>query len=930
LRPTILVQSSPANVVGIEAGPPSGQLVGRSVGTYDITALLGAGGMGEVYRARDRTLGREVAIKVLSDTVARHSERLARFEREARLLASLSHPNVAVVHGLERDDRLYYLVMELVRGETLAERIARGPILLTEAISLFRQIADGLEAAHTQTIVHRDLKPANVMITAQGAVKLLDFGLAKVVAGGDSDTTLSPTIDGAPTVTGLVVGTLGYMSPEQARGDAVDRRTDVWAFGCLLFESLTAQRAFPGRTVSDIIATILKEEPDWSALSAVAPPRLQLLIRRCLQKNPRGRLHDIADARIELEDIARDPSARIDVGGGAAKRRVAPTRTAWAAVVTLLVASVAGAGFAIWSAEAPDGAAPVARLTIPLMAGQVIERGRLPSLAISPDGTQVVYAAAADGGRTRLFLRPVNELAARPIPASEGASVPFFSPDGRWLAFHADGRLKKISLGGGVPLTVCVAPAVLSANWGDGERIIFATASEGLWLVSAEGGEPTQLTQPESPDTPHAYPQLLPGGDTALFSVQRGDGWQLGLLDIDSRRWRLLGDGRAVGQGAQFVADGYVVYAQSGGLVGVPFDPRGGTLDESAVPLLERVDTSRAGTPFAIASAAGSLVYVPAAPAAPERSMVRVDRDGRTVPLVDDRAAYESLGLAPDGRTLAAAVASNTGSDIWIVDMDRKTRIRFTTDGFAAGPVWSADGTRIAFQSTAPGTWNLFWKPIGGGGAEPFVTVAAGPSILGAGVLPGSLPTLSGAGAQFPESWASDGTLAFTERKAGGERDIWTLAPGGTPAPFLLTPFDERFPRFSHDGRWLAYVSDEAGRDEVYVQPFPGPGGKWLISREGGTDPVWSRTGRELFYRAGNQIMAVPVTTAGDFSAGAPRRLFQVPSHNGESHAPYDVSPDGTWFAIAAGDGRVPGELHIVLNWFGELASRVPSAAGER
>ncbi len=917
---------------------------GARLGGYEIIGLLGAGGMGEVYRARDSSLGREVAIKVLPEAFSQHPERLARFEREARLLASLSHPNIAVVYGLERSPDLCYLVMELIRGETLGERSLRGTVPIHETLHVFKQVAEGLEAAHGQAIVHRDLKPANIMITPQGIAKILDFGLAKVVSPEDSAlASQSPTVNFGSSVTlaGAVLGTAAYMSPEQARADTVDRRTDIWAFGCLLFESVSGRPPFSGRTISDTIAAVLREEPDWSALAS-APLKVQLLIRRCLQKNPHKRLHDIADARIELDDAFSEPVPPTGESGAiAGGRRVVVTRRAMWILSAAMVASIAlgaVAGVTLWPGATTTSDSPVARLTITVPADQALEQGPFPPVSLSPDGSLLAYAAAVAGGRTSLFLRPLDELEARAIPETEGASAPFFSPDGRWVAFYADGMLKKVSVAGGVPLTISDAPPVWSATWGDTDRIVFATTlpGSGLWLVSANGGEPVQVTTPMANDEQHGYPQLLSGGTQALFSVRREDKWQLALVAVDSRDWRLLGNGRVIGEGAQYVSTGHLVYAQSGGLVATPFDPSNERLDQPPIPLLERVETSRfGGAYFAVAARAGTLVYVPAGAAVADRTLLRVDRDGRAAPLIDAHAGYESPALSPDGRQAAVMIASDMGSDIWIIDLERATRTRFTAGGTSAFPVWGPDGSKLAFQSTAPGPWNLLWKPLdGNSAAQPLLDGAGAEGAAswpnaGANLLPGTLPTLSGGGPQFPMSWTPDGaTLAFHERKPSGERDIWVVSSGEAPVPFLLTPFDERSPRFSPDGAWLAYASDESGRDEVYVQPFPGPGPKWIVSTDGGIEPVWSRNGRELFYRNGDRMMVVAVASNGEFTAGRPRQLFEARFDRGDNGPNYDVSRDGTWFVVPRSDRvAAPAELHVVLNWFGEVTARAQSGS---
>ena len=954
----------------IAAEEPGRALVGLRLGPYEIGSLLGAGGMGEVYRARDTKLGRDVAIKILPEAFIADADRRARFEREARLLAALNHPHIGTIYGFEEREGIHALVLELIEGETLAERLARstrggsraaarqdsggappdagkgrssgGPMPVGEALKIARQIAEALEAAHEKAIVHRDLKPANIAITPDGVVKVLDFGLAKF--GGDeaaADLTRSPTITVAGTGEGVILGTATWMSPEQARGKVVDKRTDIWAFGCVLYEMLTGRTAFAGDTISDTIAAILEREPDWSALPATTPTTIRRLLQRCLEKDLNRRLHDIADARIEIEDASREPSGSAVEADSAERERPAwatPRAVmALAAAGVVLVAFGAAEGVRWWPGRVTPPASSPARLMITLPAAQALEKGRFPPVALSPDGKLLVYAAAVNGGRTNLYLRPLDELAARPIPSTEGATAPFFSPDGRWLAFYADGLLKKVSVAGGVPLTICDAPPVWSATWGENDTIVFATtlAASGLWRVSANGGEPAQITTPKPDEAQHGYPQLLPGGTQVLFSVLRKNAWHLAIVGLDGGEWRLLGNGRVVGEGAQYIATGHLVYAQSGGLVSTPFDPAAGNLDQPPVPLLERIETSRfGGAYFAVAAAAGTLVYVPAGTTVTDRTLLRIDRDGRAAPLLEARAGYEYPTLSPDGRRAAVMIASEMGSDIWIIDLARATRLRFTAGGIGSFPVWGPDGSKLAFQSTAPGPFNLFWKALDGSAdAQPLLNAADSASArswpnTGATLLPGTMPTLSGAGPQFPMSWSPDGsTLAFHERKPDGERDIWVVSPGGDPVPFLLTPFDERSPRFSPDGKWLAYVSDESGRNDVYVQPFPGPGPKWLVSTDGGIDPVWSKDGRELFYRHDDQLMAVSVAAAREFSADRPRRLFEIRFDAGDNGPNYDVSPDGKWFVMPRSDrGPAPVELHLVLNWFREVTARTQAA----
>jgi serine/threonine-protein kinase len=904
---------------------------GTSLGPYKILSPIGAGGMGEVYRAQHVRLGREVAIKVLPESMADSPDRRNRFEREARVLATLNHPNIATLHGLEDCGDHTLLEMELVPGETLADRIQRGPLPPAEAVPVFKQIAEALEAAHEQGIIHRDLKPANVKITPEGRVKVLDFGLAKALEfeSRSPESPQSPTFT-TKTHEGMILGTAAYMSPEQVRGKMLDRRTDIWSFGCMLYEALTGHTPFAAETMSDTLAAVLKEEPDWRALPA-APLGLQRLVRRCLKKDPTARLHDIADARLELEETLNESAALVVPMPGHGTWRVSRRHAIVGAILTLVALAAIVQAWRLGRLESRPTAQ--SRFVVPLPAGFTLEHGPGQSLALSPDGTRLVFVALERDGGTQLFVRALDSFEATAVPNTQGASAPFFSPDGRWVGFYANGALQKVSTEGGSPLKICDAPAVWSAAWGADQQIVFATAvaPNGLRRVSADGGTPEELTLPrgEQGELQHAFPQMLPGGQRVLFSILTKDGWEPAVLSLNTKEWQVLRRGAAAYTPAHFSQSGHILYAQAnGGLVAVPFDTSRGTLSGSAIPLLERIDIGRSGgAPFAVAEA-GTLVYLPGRTDLPHRTLVMVDGEGRSTPLTSMRGPYGHPRLSRDGSHVAVAIESENGADVWIYDVRRGTRTRLTGGGFNGFPVWSPSGAEVTFQSAAsPGRFTIFSRDVNGN-TEPQPLLADQPAGgLAAGMaslLPGTVPRPGAANPQVPMSWSADGThLAFDERKPGAQRDIWVLTRGEDPAPFVLTPFDEWSPAFSPDGQWLAYVSNESGRNEIYVQPYPGPGGKWAISSDGGTEPAWSPDGRELFYRRGDQLLAGSVQVKPVFSTGSTRVLFEGPYDRIDGARDYDVAPDGKRFVMVRRDSaESPQQFYVVSNWFEELKAR--------
>jgi eukaryotic-like serine/threonine-protein kinase len=795
---------------------------GSRLGSYEILAPLGAGGMGEVYRARDTRLRREIAIKVLPDTFASDAQRLGRFEREAQLLASLSHPNIAAIHGFDEADGTHFLVLELVVGETLAERLAEGPLELEESLNIGRQIAEGVEAAHERGVIHRDLKPSNVKITPEGKVKVLDFGLAKALGGEPStpDLSQSPTVAPAATSAGIILGTAAYMSPEQARGKPLDKRTDIWSFGCVLYETLTGRQAFSGESVSDNLVAILGREPDWQALPATTPAKIRDLLRRCLQKDSTRRLRDIGDARLEIEEaLAGGIGAETAPRGVESASRPAGSRAIpWSiAAIALLVAAVA-----TW--RAPRGGAhepaPLQRLTISLPPGAPVVTRSTDTMALSPDGQDLVYVGPR-GGIEQLYRRPLDRLEAGPMPGTENAFTPFFSPDGEWVGFFADGKLKKIALTGGMALSICEAPRSRGASWGPDNTIVFAPTSDArLWSVSASGGAPKALTTLDSRegDKTHSWPEILPTGKVVVFTVGTDSGKnRIAALRLATGERRILVEG---GSRPQYVATDHLLYAGAEGVLAAPFDPKALVLTGSPRAILEPVPQ------FAV-SRDGLLVYIPTSSHAGDRALVWVDRKGNAGSLTDARRAYLGPRLSPDGKQLAVGIgAGPTKSDIWVCDIQRGALTRLTFDEASSWPIWTRDGKRIAFSSSRAGEQNLFWKPADGSGPEERLTTSSN--------------------RQFAHAFSSaDQTLAFDDAYPG---DIWILpiADRNAVRPLLQSPFREYGPRFSPDGHWLAYLSDESARFELYVRPYPGPGGRWQISTEGANEPVWSRNGREV------------------------------------------------------------------------------------
>lgn len=877
--------------------------IGARLGAFEITGLVGAGGMGEVFRARDTRLGRDVAIKVLPDLFARDPERMSRFEREAQLLASMNHPHIASVYGVEETHGLRALVMELVDGPTLADRIAGGPLPIDEALPIARQIADALEAAHDRGIIHRDLKPANVKLTAAGAVKVLDFGLAKAVEtttpGGD--LAHSPTMS-VGTKAGVILGTAAYMSPEQARGRLTDRRTDIWAFGCVLFEMLTARQAFAGESVTDLIAAIVKEEPDWSALPADVPHGVVRLLQRCLRKDAKQRLHDIGDARLELEEIIADPSA------GARSARALTGRSDRRTVIAFGVLSGVLALLAAWlgfRGQAPAVVPSVVRFEIGTPPDVRLGPATWPAAVLSPDGTHIALTASRQGAPTELYVRSLDKLQLTALPGTKGATAPFFSADGRWIAFTADNKLKKIPREGGTALTIC------DADWGGGtwsadDTIVYTpNYSHGLWKVQGSGGAPQKLTDPDPAkgELGHWWPELLPGGRHIVFTafstpIERS---RILLYSMDDGKTTEILEGAMY---ARYVPSGHLVYLRKESVAAAPFDVGKLQLTGREAPVLDNVSTYFTNGIGQISVAAnGTLAFVSAESFDTDSEVVWVDAAGKISPALPMKRRFSDPRLSPDGRRLAITIEDGQ-RDVWTYDFDRAVLGRVTSGAASDfGPHWLPDGRSLVFASETP-VFQIFRKaPSAAAPDEPLVQHKYDTQ---------------------PVSISPDGKfLVYSQSDPQTRSDLWLMPLTGErkPQPLIASRFREDLADISPDGRWIAYASDESGRSDVYVQSFPAAEERVQVSDEAASEPRWSADGKRLFYAVGNplRIVAVPVAAGAAFSVGKPIVVFQ-----GEFTA-FDVAPDGRVLVVRRDPQAPPPSLHVVLNWFEELRAKFRS-----
>ena len=899
-------------------------MIGTRLAHYEITAHLGSGGMGEVYQATDTKLGRNVAIKLLPSAFASDVDRLTRFRREAQALAALNHINIAQIYGIEDSAGTSCIVMELVEGETLQARIQRGPIAVAEALTIAKQIAEALEAAHDKGVIHRDLKPGNIML-ADGKVKVLDFGLAKAYDTPSANSSLanSPTLTNMTfTSAGVILGTAAYMSPEQAKGRVVDRRTDIFAFGCVLYEMLTAKKAFDGEDATDIIGAVLRIEPDWSQFPDSVPPGVLRLLRLCLEKNPRNRRSDATDIRLDIEHVLNEPAAAAPVP------IEIPKRPLWAHAVPVVAALAIGgilSGVAVWKWQPAAPASAVTRFSVTIPQGQIFFNTGRQFVDVSPDGSEMVYNASA-----RLYLRRLSELEARPIPGTETFTSlvnPIFSPDGRSLVFWAasDRTLKRIAVSGGAAVTLCPAEsAPFGMSWRD-DSIVFSQGPTGIFKVSENGGGKADLLV-KVKDNEVAYgPQVLPGGKAILYSV-RGAGdseWDkakifVQTLEPGSTRQLLIDGGRE----GRFVATGHIVYAYQGTLFAVPFDVAQLKRSGGPTPVVEGVRNSGATTgasQFSVANN-GTLIFVPGplggGGSTTLRTLAYRDRSRSELErLKVPPRGYSYPRVSPNGKSVAVSTDDDK-TDVWIIDLAGTAAPRqLTLGGNSRVPVWSHDSLRVAFRSNREGDDAIFVQNADGTGTAQRLTKPAVGTV------------------HIPQSWSTDGKyLAYLSLKNGSESSVWILSLEDRK----LTLFADRAanPAFSPDGRWIAYQSEEAGQRQVFVQPFPATGGAKYPVVPGG-QPFWSYDGTELFYNPGpQQIGAVHVNTRPTFSFGEPS-VFPTAgllSRNpGNSPRVWDIAPDHKRLigVTDAAESATPGEavtqqITVVLNWFADLRARVP------
>jgi Tol biopolymer transport system component len=888
---------------------------GDRLGVYELGSPLGAGGMGEVYRAKDTKLGRDVALKILPASFTNDPERVARFRREAQVLASLNHPHIAQIHGLEESNGTQFLVLELVDGESLDKRIARGPIRVDEALGIAKQIAEALEAAHEKGIIHRDLKPANVALTNDGQVKVLDFGLAKAVEGASAsgDLSMSPTITSPAMMTGVgvILGTAAYMSPEQAKGRPADKRSDIWAFGCVLYEMLTGRPPFAGEDTSEVLARIIERDPDFQALPPRTPQAILRLLRRTLEKDRKRRLADVSDARIEIDDAlaATPPETIAAIAPGARVRK----GILWAlgATAVLAIGALAIPATLYFRRAVPEPMVTRFDVVTPPTTDAF-------SFALSPDGRQLVFVANGDNG-SQLWLRPLDQIKAQPLAGTAGASYPFWAPDGRVVGFFADFKLKRVDITGAGLQMLADAASARGGTWNADGVIVFAPAvAAPLLRVPASGGTVAPVTRLVAGQGSHRWPQFLPDGRRFLFLMATGQPEAQGVYvgSLDGREpTRVMPAATA----ATYAPPGYLLLVSQGVLAAYPFDAARATVEIEPIRVDQPVgaDDGAFHSAFSV-SAQGVLAH--RSGAAARRQLVWVDRTGKVLGTVGqpDENALGNPALAPDGHRVAVTRVAQGNADVWLMDLGLGVPSRFTFDPtIDSAPIWSPDGSQVIFRSTRNGTYDLFEKPTTGTADEH--------------------PLLETPQAKSPLDWSPDGRFllySVLDPKTGS--DLWALPLTGERKPFavLQSSFDEIEGQFSPNGQWLAYASNESGRYEVYVRPFPEAGEKRQVSAAGGTQPRWRRDGHELFYVAPDgRLMAVPISPARGtqaLEARSPVPLFQTRLASGanlatagfQARPQYDVARDGRFLMLINSNDALMSPITIVQNWQAALSPR--------
>jgi serine/threonine protein kinase/dipeptidyl aminopeptidase/acylaminoacyl peptidase len=884
-------------------------MIGTKLAHYEITSHLGSGGMGDVYQATDSKLGRSVAIKLLPEAFTHDAERAARFEREARVLASLNHSNIAAIHGLEESGERKFLVMELVEGETLAERIKRGPIPVDESLGIAKQICEALEAAHEKGIIHRDLKPANIKITPNGKVKVLDFGLAKIFLEETANRSVSnsPTMLSARSAPGVILGTAAYMSPEQAQGKTLDKRTDIWALGAVLFEMLIGRPAFEGETVTDLLGAVVHKEPDWSKLPSQTPASIRRLLSRCLAKAARQRLHDIADARIEIEAAQQQPEAKIV--------ETVTRRTSMVFVILALAVVTGSLVFAVLRArninEPPAWSTVATRFQIYPPANTTFAPDWNIPFAVSPDGRRLVFVAIASDGKRQLWLRPLDSEIAQPIPGTENADGPFWSPDNQWIGFFAEEKLKKIPVSGGTAQvldTVVNAAAIPAgyATWGAGDTIVYAAgATSGLSRVSAlAGGQSSAITTIDSTsgETAHHWPILLKDGNHFIYMTAKGAGHDMVLSSLTNLTPRpLMNWGLSARGGTLAYAPGYILFVADSALVARPFDDEQLKFTGAASRIADGIPMTGPGrTPFSVSSN-GVLAYW-AAVAGVTSELRWFRRDGTPVETAAPAAKYTGFSASPDGRRLAFARWDNKGKrDIFLQDLASGTVSKVTFDGDSMDPIWSDDGSQLAFGSARDTPPNAYTRAVNGGEVVRQTTSRL---------------------QNRPTTWnAGRNVLVYDVVDPKTKSDIWYLDPKdkAKPVPFLQTSASELDGKLSPNGKWIAFLSDESGVLELYLASFPSRENKRPISAGGvnsqGRSAIhWRGDGKELFYVSGGQLMAAPVrNTESSIEVGKSQKLFAIASPE------YSVTADGSRFLvpITVADKDAP-PITLILNWHPE------------